>query len=312
MPGSCDEVSHLRSVHSSSQDGGEGEQPRFLTFLPQPRQTAQLDAPKPTQSSPKAVPPLQQRVQRAWPPPWSTLKMRCCREGSTSSISFQPWLLPNSCSLFIYFHISLVTQAAAHRFNPCTAWATLPGAVTAQGRATKAVTSSLVTAPALLSCWEQALPPSQTLQELGNPSALPGAGCAGQAAIPAVFVSAMHTRLCPSPLEHSPPRGFWGRGCPAPGATNSPGRAFQGPSGRSLCAFSFLPFCSSSSVCVLAHEAQPDPLAPLHQGGVKTPFACSPRAGVGFSAAQPVPIAFPASSLPLPFSSWLPPAPAEN
>lgn len=34
-----------------------------------------------------------------------------------SSISFQPWLLSNSCSLFIYFHISLVTQAAAHRLT---------------------------------------------------------------------------------------------------------------------------------------------------------------------------------------------------
>lgn len=242
MPGSCDEVSHLRSVHSSSQDGGEGEQPRFLTFLPQPRQTAQLDAPKPTQSSPKAVSPLQQRVQRAWPPPWSTLKMRCCREGSTSSISFQPWLLPNSCSLFIYFHISLVTQAAAHRFNPCTAWATLPGAVTAQGRATKAVTSSLVTAPALLSCWEQALPPSQTLQELGNPSALPGAGCAGQAAIPAVFVSAMHTRLCPSPLEHSPPERVLGQRVPSSWCHKQPRKGIPGPLWQiPLCVF-FSPF----------------------------------------------------------------------
>lgn len=38
-----------------------------------------------------------------------------------SSISFQPWLLPNSCSLFIYFNISLVTQAAAHSLTPvCT------------------------------------------------------------------------------------------------------------------------------------------------------------------------------------------------
>lgn len=35
-----------------------------------------------------------------------------------SSISFQPWLLPNSCSLFIYFNISLVTQAAAHSLTP--------------------------------------------------------------------------------------------------------------------------------------------------------------------------------------------------
>lgn len=35
-----------------------------------------------------------------------------------SSISFQPWRQPNSCSLFIYFHISLVTQAAARCLTP--------------------------------------------------------------------------------------------------------------------------------------------------------------------------------------------------
>lgn len=57
--------------------------------------------------------------------------------------------------------------------------------------------------------------------------------------------------------------------------------------------------CSSSSVCVLAHKAQPDPLADLHQGGGgKHPLPACPEHRLRFSATQPVPIAFPASFLP--------------
>lgn len=135
-----------------------------------------------------------------------------------------------------------------------------------------------------------------------------------------VCMQRSHSRLSPFPLEytvmlslgsggaqllpwcHKQPR----KGIPVPDAASPeiPSCIFFSPLHRA---------CSSSSVSVLAHKAQPDPLAHLHQGGGgKHPLPAHPELWFGFSAAQPLPVAFPASSLPLPFSSWLPAAPGGN
>lgn len=138
--------------------------------------------------------------------------MRWCREGSTSSISFQPWLLPNSCSLFIYFHISLVTQAAAHSFNPCTAWATLPGAVTAQAGPPK-LSPQPGHSPSSAVLLGAASAPIPDSAGAGKSICTPRAGSAGQAAIPAVFVPASHQALS-FPSEHSPTERVLGQRVP--------------------------------------------------------------------------------------------------
>lgn len=168
------------------------------------------------------------------------MKRRCCREGSTSSISFQPWLLPNSCSLFIYFNISLVAQAAAHSLTPAWGW----GCVTAgQGHPELSLLGRGQGSTAVSSICPHPRPGRSQLS-LGKPSALPGARSAGQAGISALCLC-LHAEI-PAKVFSFPagiqPRlmlsltseGSGGRGCPAPPLvpqTAQEGHS-SGPSGR--------------------------------------------------------------------------------
>lgn len=114
-----------RSMHSPAKMDGEEERKDGHYFSTcrsppgarQPRETAQLEAPVYRTNPNRLCPPAaNDRVSLA-----TSLEHQRRRDAAEkealSSISFQPWLLSNSCSLFIYFNISLVTQAAAHRLT---------------------------------------------------------------------------------------------------------------------------------------------------------------------------------------------------
>lgn len=124
---SSDDAFHLGVCTAPAKMAGEEERKdgHYFPTCPspqgarQPRETAQLEAPVYHIQTPKDCAPLAANDGESLATTSEHQQRRDAAEKEAlSSISFQPWLLPNSCSLFIYFNISLVTQAAAHSLTP--------------------------------------------------------------------------------------------------------------------------------------------------------------------------------------------------